>query len=169
VTENFRTNPLGEGLNLYRKDGWRGQFARIQRWHARVQEFRDARSDPSHFDEYQDFLHTFFQNCNHLADWITHDFPGGQARVEKLLADTVELRTCRDICNATKHHTLTSAPKVRDGFADGVEYSPVSWPTAKPLANQTWFVIAGGKKYDVFDLVDRCFLAWQRFVADLEA
>ena len=89
--------------------------------------------------------------------------------MSKLVADNVELRICRDICNATKHHTLTSSPKVRDGFADGVEYSPTDWPTDKPLENQTWFVIAGGRKYDIFDLTDRCLIAWEQFVAELDA
>lgn len=73
TSNDSRTNPLGQGLNLYRQDGWRGQFARVQRWHGRCRAFRNARSDPSHFHEYRDFLYAFFQNCNHLADWVTHD------------------------------------------------------------------------------------------------
>jgi hypothetical protein len=117
--------------------------------------------------DYLDYVFAFFQNCNHLADWVKYDAPGGAARVERLFANTVELRICPDICNATKHHTLEHTPKVEGGFADGREYVPSGWPTEHPVEGETWFVIAAGRKYDVFQLADCCMTAWDRFAADL--
>lgn len=120
----FATNPLGEGLNLYGRGGWRGQLSRVRRWHGRLRT-----ADP---DAYLDCLYAFFQNCNHLADWVANDAPGGTARVRAVLDETVELRICRDICNATKHFTLDRHPRVEGGFADGREYLPQGWPTDHP-------------------------------------
>ena len=153
VTPPFRTNPLRGGGNLYRRGGWRGQFERVRRWHQRVH-----RASP---EDYVDFLYTFFQNCNHLADWVAADLPGGQAKVQRLLRTTLELRICRDLCNATKHFALNRPPKVEDGFADGREYTPADWPGAERSA---FFIIAGGTKYDTLDLADRCMAAWEGFV-----
>lgn len=114
----FQTNPIGAGANLYERGGGRGQLERVGRWHARL---RTAAAD-----DYLDFLYAFFQNCNHLAHWVSSDAPGGAAEVQKLVAQTVELRVCRDICNATKHFTFGRPPKVQGGFADGREYRPVA-------------------------------------------
>jgi len=33
--------------------------------------------------------------------------------------------------------------------------------------NETWFVIAGGEKYDLFELTDRCMALWENFVAEV--
>ncbi len=148
----FQTNPIGDGLNIYRRSGWRGQLARVRRWHARLRT-----ADP---DDYLDFIYAFFQNCNHLADWMASDAPVVAARVQALVASTTELRVCRDICNATKHFALDRPPKVAGGFADGREYRPESWPTDHP-GGFPIFVIAGGEKYDALDLADRCLAAWE--------
>jgi hypothetical protein len=155
----FETNPLGdESMNIYRRGGWRGQLARVRRWHVRL---RTAAPD-----DHLDFLYAFFQNCNHLGDWVSSDAPVGAARAQKLVADTVELRVCRDICNATKHFTLNDPPKVKGGFAGGREYRPVGWPTDHPAGLPMWF-IAGGVKYDALDLADRCLAAWEGLAADM--
>jgi hypothetical protein len=63
---------MGEGLNIYRRGGWRGQLARVRRWHTRL------RTAPP--EDYLDFLYAFFQNCDHLSDWIAIDAPAGAAR-----------------------------------------------------------------------------------------
>jgi hypothetical protein len=46
-----------------------------------------------------------------------------------------------------------------------MRYVPEGWPTNYPIEGMTWFVIADGEKYDIFDLADRCMAAWDRFVA----
>lgn len=153
----FRTNPIGEGLNIYRHGGWQGQLARVRRWHQRIQGLQSGRSEDDTDSSVLDYAYTFFQNCNHLADWISNDAPDRRADVERLIRATPELRICRDIANATKHLDLDRPPKMADGFADGVEYVPWGGGAVSP------FVIAGGEKYQLFDLVDRCMEAWERF------
>lgn len=149
---------MGEGLNIYRRGGWRGQLARVRRWHTRL---RTASPD-----DYLDFLYAFFQNCNHLADWIASDAPAGAAMVQTLVGSSVELRVCRDICNATKHFSFDRPPKMKGGFADGHEYLPEGWPTDHP-GGLPIFVIAGGEKYDALDLADRCLAAWNGLAAEM--
>jgi len=157
--KTFATNPLGEGLNVYRQGGWRGQYTRVRRWHRRL---RTARTE----SDFIDFLYAFFQNTNHLADWVSNDRPEQQTRVEELVAQTIELRICRDICNATKHFDFNGPPKVPAGFADGREYIPDSYPREYP--GFPLFFIAGGVKYDSLQLADRCMAAWDTFVLTLE-
>jgi hypothetical protein len=143
----------------------------VRRWHVRVSSIRNARADPSHAAEYLDLIYAYFQNCNHLADWISADVAGAKERVEQLVHDTVDLQICRDICNATKHYRLDRPvrhPERVDedqGFADGREYVPHGWPADHPIEGETWFVIAAGEKRDIFDLVDRCMAAWENFVS----
>ena len=77
-----------------------------------------------------------------------------------------ELRLCRDICNGTKHLAI-SRPSLDADLAIGREYVPAHWPGVRPHVNETWFVIAGGKKYDLFELADRCLALWEDFVAEI--
>lgn len=155
-TRSFLTNPIGEGQNLYRTGGWRAQFERVKRWHSRLRTCSGG--------EYPDFLYAYFQNCNHLADWVVGDVPSWTPRVQQLIAETVELRVCRDICNATKHYTLNQPPKVPLGFLDAREYRPSDWPTDHPGGFPLIF-IAGGVRYDGLELADRCLAAWEVFAS----
>ncbi len=163
-SRTFRTDPLGEGLNIYRHGGRKGQLECVRRWHRRVEEIRFAEASGAEAERYLDTVYAFFQDCTHLADWVVHDLPGRSAAIEKLLAETPELRIARVISNATKHYELDRPPQVEGGFADGREYVPDGLPSAShPVRKQTWFVIANGEKYDIFLLAERCMEAWERF------
>lgn len=153
----FQTNPIAEGLNIYRAGGWRGQLERTRRWHNRLR--RASAGD------YADYLYTFFQNCYQLRDWVNLDLKGGQRRADDLFASTLELRLCRDICTALKHLDLHRPPRVPAGFADGHEYRPEGWPTDH--AGLPIFFIASGQKFDSLDLADRNMEAWNRFADEL--
>lgn len=158
--KRFRTNPIGEGLNIYRHGGWRGQLDRVRRWHQRIQRLRPAAPKDELDSFILDYVYAFFQNCNHLADWISKDAPDKREAVERLVAATPEFQICRDIANATKHLDLDRPPRVASGFADGIEYVPWSGGAVEP------FVIAGGTKYRLSELVDRCLEAWERFARE---
>jgi hypothetical protein len=102
-----------------------------------------------------DFLYAFFQNCHHLRHWLNAEGKVSGAEVDRFVAAHPELRLCRDICNGTKHLTI-SRPSLDAALAIGREYVPAHWPGTRPHVNETWFVIAGGEKYDLFELADRC-------------
>jgi hypothetical protein len=157
TSKPFRTNPIGEGLNIYRHGGWLGQLERVRRWHKRIDRLHNSEAIDSLDSFVLDYVYAFFQNCNQLADWISNDAPDRKAAVERLIRTTPELQICRDIANATKHLDLDRPPKVAGGFADGREYVPGDSNGAG------FFVIAGGEKYQLFDLVNRCMEAWERF------
>ncbi len=168
-SKSFRKNPLGEGLNIYRHGGWEGQLERVRRWHRRVAAIRFAKASDGSAEENLDTVYAFFQNCTHLVDWIVHDLPARTSAVEALYSRTPELRIARVISNATKHLDLDRPPSVEGGFADGREYVFNGWlSSSEPVRNQSWFVIANGEKYDIFDLAQRCMDAWEDFAAKVE-
>jgi hypothetical protein len=141
---------MGLGWSIHRNGGWHGQYERMIRWHQRV--IRAALTGSS---DLEDFALVFFQVCYHLRDWMIET--GGATRLEldRLFAESMDLRVCRDICNGAKHLNITR-PSVDAGFSIGREYAPYE-PT-----NVRLFVIAGAK-HDLLELAARCVDAWRVF------
>jgi hypothetical protein len=78
--------------------GWRAQYDRFQRSHARV--VGPYRSSV----EYVDDLHHFMQDCWHLKDWIKNDPATGLATtIETQVLACKSLRIAADLANGSKH------------------------------------------------------------------
>ncbi len=112
-----------------------------------------------------DFLYAFFQNCHYLRDWLIKADAVPREKLNEFYQANRELQICRDICNGTKHFDVTN-PSVDPEFAIGREYVPANWPGKRPHVNETWFIIAGGHKYDLFELAHRCMRLWEAFLAE---
>jgi hypothetical protein len=151
---------MGIGWSLQKNDGWRGQMARIRRWHERVIQAANSGSL-----DLEDFVFLFFQNCYLLREWLLKTSNVDHKDIEALFASMPQLRVCRDICNGTKHLTLNN-PSVDPDFSIGREYDPSS-PSGHRL-----FIIAHGTKdwaangkYDLLQLSSDCVDAWAAFIA----
>jgi len=51
-------------------------------------------------------------------------------------------------------------------FSMGREYVPADCSSERPHVNESWFIIAGRNKYDLFELADTCMALWDSFLRD---
>jgi hypothetical protein len=114
----------------------------------------------------EDAIHTFFQNCYHLKDWIKND-PNSlfREKVEEFVSASNNLSLCADICNGSKHLKLT---KLRSGHLPKVGGHEASFRPRHTKDRRIHFVHFriehNGKIIDAFDLAENCMTEWQRFL-----
>lgn len=138
--------------------------AQIQDLEARMPNFLKALSNESH--ECEDAAYAFFQDCYHLKDWIKND-PGCSHRgiVESFVSGSKALSLCADICNSSKHLTLTRSRSGHNPKLGGHEAS------IRPVhaENRKMFYVAykiedGEHQVDTFDLAEQCMVEWKSFL-----
>ena len=142
-------------FSLHKARGWRGEYARLGRWRDRI---RASHSEA----DVEDFLYAFFQATSNLRDWVQAEKVVPQARLENLYRESFDLRLAQDVGNASKHRGLTD-PKV------GREFSLVREAVDPGQGlfddDATLTILSGGRHYDAFELVERCWLQWTTFLA----
>ncbi|HLG24161.1 MAG TPA: hypothetical protein VI564_04515 [Candidatus Nanoarchaeia archaeon] len=154
------------------------QFARVHRWKKRLDKIRFSNSQESSQPEHYDFIYAFFTNCYHLRDFLKHSKAIQTKLVDEFFTKNKEMQICRDICNESKHCVLDSPSigleilntnkKSAKGWA-GVclirEYDPFQevLKNDNPVKNIKYVVLADGKKYNVFELADKCYQLWTNF------
>lgn len=112
----------------------------------------------------EDYLYAFFQNCWHLCEWVQKSKIVAGPKIKHLFDSHEELRLCRDICNGTKHMTITR-PSVDSQFTTFREYDWLQPSMAEgPNSNQKLMVRAAGQKHDMFVLADQCMKIWDDFL-----
>jgi len=155
---------MGLGLSAHSSGGWRGQYERVLRWHRLVKRIGRAKTDEDTEQEH-DFLYAYFQNCYQLRDWLRNAGAVAPEALREFFRLNEPMGVCRDICNGTKHWQIDHA-SVDAHFSIGREYVPTDWPGERPHVNESWFIICGGSKYDVFQLADTCMALWGSFLRD---
>lgn len=87
--------------------GWRAQYDRMRRSHARV-------TGPYNSSvEYDDDLHHFVQDCWHLKDWIMNDSALAVGKAIESHVDAYKsLRIVADLAIGSKHLTRTKTNRV---------------------------------------------------------
>ena len=107
--------------------GWREQYDRMKRWHARIENATVA--DAEHLDN----VHAFFINCFHFKDWLKADLTVDVAlrkAAEDLVNTNVFLALCANLANGSKHMVLDRSVRTGAGLvlaswpASRVEYVP---------------------------------------------
>ena len=156
------------------------QFKRIRRWKKRLDKIRNSNSSEDEIPNQIDFIFAYFINCYHLRDFLISSKVIQKEILNKFFEENIEMQLCRDICNECKHCLLerpsigikesNSNKKSARGWA-GVclvrEYIPDSLilkDDKLPIKNIRYVVLANFKKYDVFELADRCFILWGNFL-----
>lgn len=133
--------------------GWTAQLERVRRWHARLA------NQVQPVERYDD-LYAFFENAFHLRDWLKDTNAVSQADLMSLFDENVEMRLCRDLANAHKHHSLRD-PSLPAPPSEAREYAPA---TGKLGNGEALVILSGGVKYDAFELADRIMALWGRFI-----
>jgi len=97
------------------QQGWREQYDRMKRSHAHFAAIAGGKV-PAGSDTARDALFHFFQDAYHLKDWLRND-PSvtiAGAVIERAVTVSPNLSVCADLCNGTKHRTLTT-PRHKGG------------------------------------------------------
>ena len=133
-------------------EGWPGQYRRMLRWRERVAEA----SQGDDVDAVYDFTYAFFQSCYHLRDWLRADDTISKSELDALFASSVELRLCRDICNATKHLRYDK-PSIDPRPRIGREWDPWSktW--------HGWYLYSDARR-PIAELAHSCIATWDAFL-----
>ena len=125
--------------------GWRSQYAAMLRWHGRCESRHNGQCYTSRVDAL-DFMLAFFVVCYHLRDYAIETGKISQREIDRLIGKNRYMRICRDVCNRSKHHTLTGKASIDRDWSIGREYVP--WSDG----DEKLFLIAD-EKYDAIDVV----------------
>ncbi len=155
---------MGLGLSAHKNGGWRGQYERLRRWHDLIHGISRAKAI-GETEQQHDFLYAYFQNCYHLRNWLQNSDAVTPEKLQEFFRLNEPMKVCRDICNGTKHWRIDH-PSVDAHFSIGREYVPADWPGERPHVNESWFIICGDSKRDVFQLADTCMALWDSFLRD---
>jgi hypothetical protein len=154
------------------------QLHRVRRHFKRLERINNGGEFDRPVEDLLDDFHGFFQNCYHFKDWLKNDpaftkHTGPQ--IENHITNTPELAICADICNSTKHLTLTSAPRsgalptmskkqitidITDTFS--VSGEPVNEVPQK--ISMKVEIDHNGATLDAFDVAQKSLRAWESFV-----
>jgi hypothetical protein len=119
-----------------------------------------------------DLVIAFFQNCYHLRDWLQSCRPDCRGEIDALFANNFEMAGCRDLCNGFKHKVLTKASLDADFnlYREYDHFGADADAGHNPIQYRVAFAEGEGlKKYDLFDLAERCFQLWDRFICEIDA
>ncbi|MEJ0053889.1 MAG: hypothetical protein WDN10_04170 [bacterium] len=158
-------------------DRYLDQWARINRWHRKVNTFYEGERSVLEDNERLDMVRTFFIECFHLKDWIKADFPNLSVATERIF-DRVEgeecFKICADLANASKHVDLNKAVRKDKETKIGTQgitimVDPIKWDSdpkdyLPPVCKYRWDIIASRKKFDVKELADECIESWKKFM-----
>lgn len=144
--------------SLHKGLGWKSQFQRMERWHQRVMN-AETKADLT------DFLFAFFQNCYHFREWLESNSSIERGEINAFFNANPELGICKDICNVTKHYSLSIPPNQKFQVSFLQEFCP----------KEGWFggdakllVITDNKNYDLRELAHQCLEIWKAFLKQHE-
>ena len=138
---------------------WHEQWQRVLRWRNRLNQLSEARDpDP---DEAQDHVYAFFQNVWHLKDWLKND-PGSGMRSEKVESfanGCHALKVAADLCNGSKHLTLTH-PRANGARLAGRDIRAV----VGGGVSYRFRILVHESQRDAFELAQECVSEWESFL-----
>lgn len=141
------------------------QLERVERWYERLQQAEVGS------DEQLDFLFAFFTNCYHLRDFL-EESDISQEKIAGLLKKH-EMQICRDICNESKHCSL-SRPSIYESQSDGQKdtgtFGGVVILRAVDLLHPDtpyWVVrVQGVERHEALELAHKCLTLWREFFSE---
>lgn len=140
-------------LSVLTSNGWYGQLERMERYRIRA---LNANSE----EDSLDFSMAFFQASYHLRDWIP-TFEGIDQKTwnklwEEFMTANESIRFCRDLCNVSKHMSISTASItenlviLREFEDDGSELGKF----------KGWTLHVNNLQIDLFTLMEECKQAW---------
>lgn len=138
----------------------REQWSRVLRWQQRV---RVALTPPCAApNDAMDLCLALFMNIYHLRDWLVATDPTLQAKVASRVHGSRALSLARDLCNGSKHMTLTSA-SVDARFLTAMEYVPQP-VSGQPGPTYRLVMLTDGEKVEMATLAEQCIESWRSFM-----
>lgn len=138
--------------------GWRSRYEAMGRWAARCKQCYSY--DRCVSGDFEDFFIAFMVVCYHLRDSVISTAGVRPDVIDQLIQTSEPMRICRDICNRSKHHSI-SRPSIDHQWSLGREYRP--WPDGASAYGH--FLIAGGEKREPLAVVQQCLNFWNDLVA----
>jgi hypothetical protein len=139
--------------------GWRSQLDAVRRWAKRCEAcYFDGRCVS---DDFEDFYFAFMVSCFHLRDFAVQTGGIRKKEIDGLIQASESMRLCRDICNRTKHHTLTHRVAIDAQWSIGREYPRA----AHGASGVSHFLIAGGEKRNPLQVMRDCLGFWDNLVS----
>jgi hypothetical protein len=154
-------------------DPWTEQWKRVQRWFSHLSDTNRGRTHDRESDYYQDEAYAFFQNCYHLKDWLKHDRATSAlvSDVETVISNSQNLSLCADLCNGSKHLTLTR-PRTHADTQIGKRHFELGLSTTlgsdtdEPATIAVKYEIrSGGSVYDAFTVAEACVREWEAYLS----
>ena len=112
-------------------------------------------------DRHKDELFAFFTTCYHLKDWLKNDkkLLISNDVIEDYINNTMCLSICADICNGSKHLTIS---KSRSGLKpEADKYTIV---TRNDVTKIFFTIGTTTGSIDAFDLATACVYKWRHFI-----
>lgn len=163
------SNPHGWSDKEGQLSKWTEQFDRMVRWYERFKQTDSGRLHNTESDNYVDEILAFFQNAYHFKDWIRNDPSVPQAvsaAVEPYINASAELSICADLCNATKHLTLTKSRSAANPTL-GPKVFSLGLGTGSPATiSLKYEVTTNSGPLDAFQLATKCIDAWKTFLSN---
>ena len=118
---------------------------------------------------HEDDVLVFFVQCHHMYDWLCAA-PNAQGvisrkEVAEFINSHEELRVCADICNWAKHSKVNNN-RTGTGLTAfrTLDMQLRGDKDIVPLLLSSYCIECGGKKYDAFDLAEKCYELWHAYV-----
>ena len=152
---------------------FREQLERVERYYARFKTINDGMVHSAPSESYIDDIYAFFQNCYHLKDWLINDSAyaaHSKNDIERHITNSLPLSICADICNASKHLSLSSTPRsgsvpkvgakhIEIGLHDSLGGTEL--PTTIKLRME---IEHNGTTFDAFQIAKDALSAWKLFL-----
>lgn len=149
---------MGLPWSIEKIRGWRSHYDAVQRWHVRCEKCYSG--DRCVSEDFEDFFLAFMVACYHLRDFVIETGGVRSDELDRLISNNETMRICRDICNRSKHHTI-SRFGIDDEWSLGREHRP--WPDGTSAVSH--FLIAGNKKYAPLEVAHNCMQFWDSLIA----
>lgn len=145
------------------------QFERVKRLLGRFEALGQGIAHTQHSANYDDDVHSFFQNCYHLKDWIKNDpCCATWPCVEAYINTNQDLQLCADICNAQKHLKLTNHRSGQNPRFGGTHTKLIiaegGADATVQIANSYSVETQNAGTVDALTLGLRCVSAWEAFI-----
>jgi hypothetical protein len=153
------------GVRWDRMRGWRDQYERMHRWHARL--VRELALEASEGDwsvwpnDLWDTAMVFFQSAYHLKDWLLVDHPDLREQLEAMITADRDLALCADICNGTKHREVSRGHRVPTHVVGMREFAPDVPSQAR------WLVLGPDGPINLDIAAGRVLRAWDQALQHL--
>jgi hypothetical protein len=107
-------------------------------------------------------VETFFTECCHVRDWIKGDIDSipdlTEDDVDQWIERSEPLRTCRDICNSTKHRSRDWPDAVLADIR-----TTASGPEGTRVTIEIGFNTEDPVDADALQLAEACVKSWREF------